>query len=169
MALVVETGAGTPGANAYVSVAAADAYFEARNNAAWAAATDEDKERTILEATAYIDGTYQQSWSGRKATAEQGLAWPRYSATDADSYAIANNVVPTPVVNACCELAVLALSKALQPSESRGGQVVRSRVGPIETEYASGAPSGRTYPFIDTILAPLVGFGSGGNIPILRA
>ena len=48
MALVVEDGTGITNANAYVSVAEADSYFQARNNASWSARNTHDKEKAIL-------------------------------------------------------------------------------------------------------------------------
>lgn len=52
-------------ADYYGTVAGADAYHQARGNAAWAAAAEADKEAALARASAYIDGLgTQQPVSG---------------------------------------------------------------------------------------------------------
>ena len=77
MPLVVEDGAGLVGADAYTSVADADAYFLASANATWAAASNSDKEVAIVKATRYMEKRFGAKWKGQIASSEQALGWPR--------------------------------------------------------------------------------------------
>lgn len=140
------------GDNTYLALEDADAYFAARNLAAWTAAPLAAREAALIQATAYIDGSY--AFAGRLADLGQPLAWPRHGATDREGRPLSG--IPRRVEHATAELALIALAGALAPPAERGGEIAREKVGPIEVEYAPGAPPGRTYPFADLLLGPLL-------------
>ena len=142
----------TVGSDTYISIASADAYFAARDVASWAAATTQAREAALLQATVYLDGTYQ--FVGRIADTGQSLAWPRLGAIDGDGRTLDN--IPDRVAHACGELALIALSEALAPPEHRGGRVTEERVGVLSVSYTKDAPTGRTFPYIDLLLSGLV-------------
>lgn len=156
MTLIVEDGSGRADANAYVSVAEADAYFALRNNAAWAAAAAADKEAAIVRATDYLDAGY--AFRGVRASQTQALAWPRLAAEDDAGRAIAG--VPEAVRRACIELALRALDGELLPDAPRGGRVKSESLGPLSVTYADGAPAGTARAAIDRLLRPVL---RGGN------
>ena len=88
-----ETGTGNP----YADVAAAQAYFDLRLNVdPWEDASDSDKSRALNQATLDID---KLVFRGAKTDSSQERKFPRDEAT----------TVPTPVVQACCELALVYL------------------------------------------------------------
>lgn len=70
MAFIVETGSGTPGANALASVAFVDAYLAERNRsdeAEWSDASVEEKQADIVEGTDYIETRWGPWFKGSKA------------------------------------------------------------------------------------------------------
>ncbi len=97
MTLVVEDGTGITNANAYVSVAAADSYFAARNNTVWSSKTTAEKEAAILYATSFLDAAFL--WIGHITHDEQALGWPRGWAYDHEDRLISNSIVFKPQSN----------------------------------------------------------------------
>lgn len=125
MPLIVEDGTGKATADAYVSLAEADAYFLGRNTA-WGALANDAKESAIRFATSWIDDTYAALWKGARANELQTLAWPRDNSPgrgimlwrgsyprvqgyiyDLDGFPIDPDVVPKAVKRACMEAAIL--------------------------------------------------------------
>ena len=167
MPLLVETGSGTNLlANGYVSVAAADSYHVDRSRAEWTGTTAA-KEAAIVRATDYLDHAYE--WRGEKIIEDQPLQWPRmwWGATS-HRRSFSANTLPKEVVKACSELALLALTGELMPSQT--GQRLQSEsvgVGGAITRARSFAGGGgfsteRRFPFIDRMLAHLATGGSSG-------
>lgn len=155
----------TVGTDVYLSVTDADAYWSARNNSTWAAATTGQKEKALLEATQYIDGAF--SFIGTQ-NPDNVLAWPRY-----DVYITSGNfagvsydstTIPPQIKNACAELALDALSSRLIESKARGGAVKREKVDVIEVEYMDWAPSGKTFGFASMLLKPLISGGGSSSM-----
>lgn len=169
MALIVEDGTGLATAESFVSVADASAYHTARGNAAWAAlASDTVREQCLRRATDYIGEAYRLRWKGVRGSVTQALDWPRslverpdygYAGingytTISGNYYFPSNEVPVEVQRACAELALKASTSTL--FEDQGVPVIREKVGPIETEYASGVTQGVRYAAIDAMLAPFL-------------
>lgn len=157
MALIVEDGTGLPDAEAYISVADADAYFAARGNAAWAALTTEAKEAALRLATDYMEAEYGPRWRGNRLTAEQALSWPR-----------GGEGVPEAVRRANAELAVRASAGPLLADQ--GPAVKQETVGPLSVTYADGARQSTRYAAVEAALraAGLFRF-SAAFIPVARA
>ncbi len=153
MVLTVEDGTGLSGANVYVSVAEANAYFSDRNNTVWAGKTTPEKEAAILYATSFLDAQFY--WLGYIKLIDQALGWPRLLVYDREGRPITFNAVPRKVKDATCELALEALSKPLTPSLARGGDVKRQKVASLEIEYFDRASSQRTFPILRQILKGL--------------
>ena len=153
------------GTDAYVSINDADAYWADRNNTAWEGASDEDKEKALREATAFIDGTYEDRWIGdHPASSSQVLAWPRNGAVDSEGRSVTG--IPQRVKDATSRLALDAISEFLSQAEDRGGRIQSAKVGPLEVSYFRDAPSGTTFPFLSLMLKTLLTPGStgGGNL-----
>ena len=77
MTLIVEDGTRVSGANSFVTVAEADAYFEARIDTTWTDADDEQKERALVLAADYMTQAWRLLWNGSISDGTQALAWPR--------------------------------------------------------------------------------------------
>ena len=166
MAFVVEDGTGLADATSYASVAEADAYFSDSGVATWTG-IDAVKQQALVRGTRALDGMYASAWPGRKVRGDQGLEWPRIDAVDMSGYTL--DEVPRAVKAATIEAALVELLTpgALSPSLDRGGAIIREKVGPIETEYASNAPADTVYATIRQALASIVPAG-GGSVRLVR-
>lgn len=159
MTLIVETGAGLAAAESYASVPALDAYAVAHGSPAiWSAASLELKEAALRYATAWLDGRYE--WTGAILSRTQALAWPRSGAIDPDGRELSG--VPARLVRLTCQAALYHLEESLAAPLPRGGAVKREKVGPLEVEYADGAPASRTFSYLDDLAAPLLSSSAGG-------
>jgi len=123
--------------------------------------SDNSKESALIRATFALDGMYGRKWPGYKASSAQALDWPRQEAYDVDGYALGG--LPNAIALATCEAALVELTtaRALTPELDRGGTIVREKVGPLETQYASGASSYTTYAAINNCLIRIVPGGAG--------
>lgn len=120
MALVLDVTVGGSAANAYLSRAEADAYFESRLYAtAWTGATGANKDIAIVWATRLLDRSID--WIGYVTTALQALRWPRANALSADGILILNDVIPKQVKEATAELAMWLLQKDRTAETGREG------------------------------------------------
>lgn len=158
----------TVGTDTYLTVAAADSYWSARNNSTWSAASTAEKEKALIESTQYIDSTF--SFIGSQIL-DNVLAWPRYDATVlhgnfAGKY-YDSSTIPPQIESACAELALQALSSRLIDVKDRGGMVKREKVDVIEIEYSDFAPGGKSYKFAANLLKPLLR-GTGGTMKGLK-
>lgn len=98
-----------PEANSYVTVEAADAYFENRLDAAvWTNITDTAiKEKALMSATLRLE---QEQWDFYPTTQSQALAWPRTGVVTPDGVSLSPYEVPRNVQYATFELALAMLS-----------------------------------------------------------
>ena len=130
MALVVEDGTIVDGANTYASQADVDAYHAAMGNKAWAGT---GRGAAILRGMAYLENL---RWNGRKKTREQPLSWPRIGMYDSDGYSIPQDEVPSEVVTALCEAALVELQEqgSLRTPIKNGGQVTSLKVDGVFAE-----------------------------------
>lgn len=158
MALVVESGAGLANAESYISVTDADTYFTAHGSpAAWTAATTAAKESALRYAAQWLDRRY--SWISGILVLTQALSWPRGLSYDNDGRTVASGTIPQRVKDAQCEAALAHIGSTLAEVRERGGAIESVAAGSVEVVWTSGASSGRTFPYIDSLVAPLVEFG----------
>lgn len=162
MALTVEDGTVVANAESYVTVAAANTYWAYRNNAAWSAASEAQKEAALREATQFLDGSYV--WSGTLVSSAQPLEWPRVLSLDRAGRTITSTTIPTALKSAQCELALEALSGRLMATLERGGRVASESLGPLAVTYFPDAPGGKRYPFISLLVKDLVESGGVGSL-----
>ena len=166
MAFTVEDGTGVEGANAYITIAWADAYHADRGNAAWSGA-DTVKQQAIVRATDYIE----TRWAGRfKGVQEhldplQPLQWPRLNVRDINGLPVLG--IPVNLMRATAEYALRALTAQLLPDPDLAqGAIIaeRKKIGPIETETRRAevaTPILQRYPTADRLLHPLLLSSSG--------
>lgn len=162
MALIVETGGASSTAESYASTATADTYHSNRGNTAWAALATAAKEAALRKATDYMAQAYLTRWAGYRYSTTQALDWPRSMVEMPGGYGVtyyATDVIPAAVVNACCELALRASAGDL--AEDTTQEVVREKIGQIETEYQPGSRAGARYPAVTRLLAPLLTGAAG--------
>lgn len=161
--MIVETGAGLANANAFCTVAQANAYHAARANIAWDAVAE--PEAAIIKATDYMQQTYSARWKGVQATSAQALDWPRVGVV-VNRWVVPSLTIPADIANACAELALRAATVTLSPDV--GAQVTSETVGPISVSYAVGARQNTAFKAIDNLLAKYL-TGGQGSIPVARA
>ena len=153
MALVTEDGSGKPDAQAFVSVADADAWLAARGYTLWATIMEVEKEQAIRRATDHLEQVYGPRWRGDKASDAQALSWPR-SGVVVSGYEIPADVIPPVLVSASCLTAFKAASGDLDPDIER--LVQSETIGPMTTVYERGASPRTKRTAIDDMLAPLL-------------
>lgn len=166
MAFVLQNDLGTAvGANAYIDVAYFKEYHDDRGRAdAYGAATDQQIQAAVIQATAYLDGRF--NFVGYRNQSDQPTQWPRYDALDNDFIYVSG--IPREVRDATAEYALRALPGVVStptantllpdPSRSDSGALVqesRVKVGPIEEEYQFSSRGQYTlppYPYADMLL-----------------
>lgn len=164
--LIIETGAGVPNANSYVSEADLRAYMVARG---MTVPVDDANEvvlgQHLLAAMDYL----QIIVCGYKGTPTypetQTLLWPR---TDVYIHGVlfAENQIPQNLKLAQIRLAIDSYNGVnLMPTISGNASdyVVEEKVGPIEVKYADATKfSGQaTFTAVDSLLAPLIAESCG--------
>jgi hypothetical protein len=160
--LTVEDGTGLAGANSYVSLPDADAYFAARLNSTWITKTDDERSSALIQATQYLDTRY--SFRGCQVIDTQALAWPRYN-RGLPAY----NWPVKRVKDACCEAALRAATGALFADQD-ASIVTSEKVGDIAVTYAEAQRNGGQVriAIVDELLGPFLASG-GMNIELVRA
>ena len=119
--------AGAVNANSYCDTAYADIYFTDRiGSDAWSSA---DKSVALIHATRVLDSTF--SYSGYvDSESLQSLRWPRIYVYDRDGREVSELIVPDPVKQATCELALFISTSGGYSAEADNLESVK--VGPIQ-------------------------------------
>ena len=166
--VVVEDGSVVANANAYISVADSDAYFDDRGNVAWTEAADDAKASALIRAADFMVQRYRSRWKGVRKSSDQTLDWPRSvvireevldtanyvlpELDQLDSYIIENNVVPEDIRRANAELAVRALASELSPDLTRSDDVKMEKVDVVQVHYKDRARPSPTYQAVEDAL-----------------
>ncbi len=158
--LIIEDGSGVANANSYVTVAEYRAYAAPRGVSLPAA--DAAVETQLILAMDYMEA---QCWRGIPSYDDQSLSMPRDEIYIGGSL-IASDAIPGKIKFAQMQLAIQVNAGVdLMPTVVGGSAlVVREKVGPLETEYATSLTVG-TQPYfrsISALLAPYLcspGFG----------
>jgi len=163
----LDTTIGGANADSYPSLAYALAYHAAKGNAAWASATDANRETALRRATTWLDGTYRAHWTGYRVNGRlQALEWPRSDVVDIGDYAVDYMTIPPEILRATCEAALreLATPGSLSPDVTDAAIVVSEKVGPISVTYRGGGGTAGQRPIltvIDDILSGLLSIRRG--------
>lgn len=154
MALVVENGTGLSNAESYVSVADASAYLASLGDTTFSGLADDTaREQALRKATNYMEQRYRGRWKGERLTRSQGLSWPRFDA-EVDGWYVDVDIVPPEVEHGCALLAVKSVTETL--NDDLAQQVIREKIGPLETEYNANSPQSKRYLAVDQLLAPFL-------------
>lgn len=150
MAIVVEAGTGAAASVSYVTVAEVRAFI---GSIALPTATDAEVERAAVLATRYLDGKYRHRLKGQRTyPTVQALEFPRvgvrlidepqeyYGVTpsfyDSEYSAyLALDAIPQDWKDACCELALRALTAPLAADIAATDRVKRKKIDVLEWEY----------------------------------
>lgn len=102
MPATIDATLGGPTANSFVTLAAADAYFESvPDSTTWVAKTTDQKNRALISSTRWIDSL---SFYGDRCTETQALKWPRDN-YKVDGIELACTLIPAGINTATFELA----------------------------------------------------------------
>lgn len=165
MALIIEDGTNVSGANSYVTVDEVRAFATLRGITSLPA-NDGDVEPLVIKAMDYVE-KHRNLFRGRKSNSDQPLQWPRRRVY-VDQIYVDSDSIPQDLKNATCQLAIDAVSEDLDPNGD-GQEIVREKVGPIETEFAKTGSS-TTRPQLnraDNFLKPLL--KNSGRTYVTRA
>lgn len=161
MTISVEDGTGKTDAVSYLSAADALAYHVAHGNDAWSDEDTATQEAALVRATTALDSWLRGSWSGKKKTQAQSLAWPRTGVTDEDGYTVIDTAVPLVIEQACAEVALIELTERfIQQSVDNSNAVASETVGPISVSYRADAPTNKRYPHIEAMLRGVAAVGA---------
>ena len=174
MTVIVEDGTGVTSANSPVSVGETDEFFASRNNIDWDSA--EDKDASLIKATAYIDARFNALWKGRRTFGRaQGIAFPRTSVLDADYYAVGDTEMPDEYKKAVMIAALADAQGNLDITQDRAVFVTSEQIGQIkmtyerDDPYETGNPGVNFHDYLDQLLVGLLMRGKGSTIFLLRA
>ena len=135
MAITLNSTAGDPSANSYVSLVEANTYLEAHLKASsWSVLDDERKKAALISATRALDS---MRFGGRKASQTQSLLWPRQYIYDYENYLITG--IPKQLKDAECELAIWMLTEDDRIAGQFELETMDSvEIGPIKYKIKSG-------------------------------
>jgi len=167
MALVVEDGTIVAGANSLVTLAEADAFFTARIDPVWTAASpdllESNKTRALILAADYLTQKYRLRFNGSLVDALQAQTWPRRGVAVPDffdpfynqpnvplnmqnTYFIAENAIPVEVKEAQMLLARAQMDAAgavtLTLQTAIGRVTSKEKAGSLEVQYMTPSEGG---------------------------
>jgi len=152
VALIVEDGSVTAGANAAVAVDAIDTFATdnplTEGAEAWSAAAQATKEAAIRTATRYLAGL---RWRG---TARGRLAFPRSGCVELAGPSIGDTEIPWRYQEAACMLALKAVTGPLLEDAATGIRSVKA--GPVDIEFEPGQSASTSFTEALDFLKPLL-------------
>lgn len=174
MALVIEDGSGLPNSTSFVTVEEARQYAAARGIelAPIGAEGDAAIEIMLIFAVDYLNSLEEEYSGVRVSPLTQALCYPRKNSTYYNNE-YPDDEIPNLLKKAQCQLCIEQKNgTVLMPSQAAGSAaIVREKVGPLETEYATGTIMSLTSPTMVAVaglLAPLFAYG-GFGLRIVRA
>lgn len=158
MAAVIDATVSGVSANSYVTLAAADAYFETvPDSSSWSDKTSDQRNRALISATRWIDAL---SFYGDRCTTTQALKWPRED-FEVDGIELVCTLIPTEIKVATYELARALANDtdAITGSTGTTGLYDQVELGELKVKYkASSTTPGMVnnvfdlYPWLQTYL-----------------
>lgn len=156
-------------ANSYVTLAAADTYFETvPDSSTWTDKTTDAKNRALISATRWIDAL---SFYGNRCSTTQALRWPRTDYT-VDGVDFSCTVIPDGIKVATYELARALANdtSAITGSTGTTGIYDQVELGDLKVKYKdSSTTSGvinnvfDVYPWLQSYLGPYCMGGAGNH------
>lgn len=146
--------------DSYVSVADADAYMAARlYTVEWDAATTDEKERSLKQATVELD---RMNWKGTVTTTTQALRWGRSGVYDLDGVEFPSDEIPYWLTQATTELASsLVVKDRYKESDSTGIRKVSA--GEVAVSFDRKDTNSRNPVTVNQMIAPYLNAGSLGS------
>lgn len=133
--LIIEDGSIVAGAESFATAAELATY--ASNYGRTIPVSDVDQEALLRRAYLQMDAL---PWKGQLVSIEQTGAWPRYNVCRG-GFTLASNAIPAQIKAGQMALATEIHADDLENPETKVGAIVREKVGPIDTEYATASKS----------------------------
>jgi len=155
-------------ANSYVTLAAANSYFETvPSSSTWDDKTDDQKNRALISATRWIDSL---NFYGDRCDNDQALKWPRNN-YHVDQVELTCSVIPADIKYATYELARALANDtgAITDATGETGLYEAVKLGEMEVKYNTKSQAVGTinnvfdvYPWLQSYLGAYCLGGSGG-------
>lgn len=168
MAAVIDATLSGASSNSYVTLAEADAYFETvPNSSTWDDKTDDQKNRSIISATRWIDSL---NFYGDRCDTSQALSWPRNN-YHVDRIELTCSEIPTEIKYATYELARALANDtdAITGNTGTTGLYDEVKLGELQVKYNKQSQATGTvnnvfdvYPWLQSYLGAYTLGGSGG-------
>jgi hypothetical protein len=166
---------GGTSANSYVTLAAANTYFETvPDSSTWVSKTDDQKNRALISATRWIDAL---SFYGDRCTETQALKWPRDN-YKVDGIELACTLIPEGIKTATYELARAFANdtSAITSTSGTTGIADEVELGDLKVKYSKTSQTSGVinnvfdvYPWLQTYLgAYTLGGAANTNIRLYR-
>lgn len=154
-------------ADSYLTLADAETYFTSRLfKTNWDTATDVTKEAALKWATKLIDAEF--IWKGTPAYYGQSLGWPRGNVTY-DRRLLSHLLIPVPIKNAVCELALALLAEDRTKNSEPDTQGLSSlSVGPVNLSF-DGEDRADIIPESVRMICQRLAKNSKGVVPVVRS
>jgi len=167
MILVVETGAGLPDANSYISNNDAIGALPSAVVKEWNLLDADERVDRLVAASQFIDRTF--IWIGKQKTFTQGLAWPREGVIY-QGHPVPDDIVPKAIGRACIMALLLIHEQGIEVFQSTGEAMIKKeKFAVMETEYfAPGyyAEFKSKYEDMNNLLRGFYTAPTGGNLVI---
>lgn len=163
MALIVEDGSIVANANSYVTRDELITYAASRGVVL---ANDDATDYMAVEAIDYMELFAAQFKGVMTDPVEQFLAWPRDGVV-IGPVVVGKNTIPRKIKEAQCALVLVVRSgvKLIPTKDYTKQTLIRSKLGPIEKEYATttteSTPALPSMPGVEALLAPFLYEGGG--------
>jgi len=168
VAAVIDATLSGPSSNSYVTLAEADSYFETvPNSSTWDDKTDDQKNRSIISATRWIDSL---NFYGDRCDTEQALSWPRNN-YHIDRVELTCSEIPADIKYATYELARALANDtdAITGNTGTTGLYDEVKLGELQVKYNKQSQATGTvnnvfdvYPWLQSYLGAYTLGGSGG-------
>ena len=160
MPAAIDATLGGTSANSYVTLAAANTYFETvPNSSTWIDKTDDQKNRSLISATRWIDAL---TFYGDRCTETQALKWPR-DEYKVDGIDLACTLIPEGIKVATYELARAFANDtdAITGTSGTTGIYDEVELGELRVKYNKTSQTSGVinnvfdvYPWLQTYLGP---------------
>ena len=175
MAATINANLSGASSNSYVTLAEANSYFETTpESSTWDNKTDDQKNRSLISATRWIEGL---NFFGERCDDGQALQWPRNNYS-VDSVDFACSVIPEKIKQAQYELARALANDpdAITGNKGTAGVAKEVELGELKVKYNEASLATGTvnnvfdvYPWLQSYLGPYCLGGSGSyQVRVLR-
>lgn len=153
------------GQQSYASaIEAAEWLADRGREADFAGLVTEDIEQRLLAGMDYLESSY--NWAGSPADVSQALSWPRVNAYNRNGLLYGSDEIPSALVAALVELAVIANNNSNRVLQSEREAGVKSvKAGSVQVTFAQDNTPGEAERLasVDRIIDHLIASRAGAN------